>query len=72
MVVCNTDATARSTYTNLPYEQMHAPMVGPAHPFNKDGIAAGRRNHRAGHVEVCMIIRDMSHQGNWPAVRVHC
>lgn len=30
---------------------MHAPMVGPAHPYNKDGIAAGRKNHRAGHVE---------------------
>ena len=25
---------------------------GPAHPFNKDGLAAGMRNHRAGHVEV--------------------
>ncbi len=24
---------------------------GPAHPYNKDGLAAGLRNHRAGHVE---------------------
>ena len=27
-------------------------VAGPAHPFNKDGLAAGMRNHRAGHVEV--------------------
>lgn len=26
--------------------------AGPAHPFSKDGLAAGMRNHRAGHVEV--------------------
>ena len=39
-------------YYNVPYEDMHAPAVGPAHPFNKDGLAAGMRNHRAGHVEV--------------------
>jgi pre-mRNA-processing factor 17 len=25
--------------------------AGPAHPFTRDGIAAGLRNHRAGHVE---------------------
>ena len=45
------DATARKTYHNLPYEQLHAPALGPAHPFSKDGMAAGLRNHRAGHVE---------------------
>lgn len=39
-------------YANLPYEEMHAPVVGPAHPFQKDGIAAGMKNHRSGHVEV--------------------
>ena len=38
--------------TNLPYDQMHAPVLGPAHPFQKDGVAAGMRNHRAGHIEV--------------------
>ena len=37
---------------NLPYDQMHAPVLGPAHPYQKDGVAAGMRNHRAGHVEV--------------------
>ena len=41
--------------TNLPYEQMHAPVLGPAHPFQKDGVAAGMRNHRAGHVEVSRV-----------------
>lgn len=39
-------------YANLPYDEMHAPVVGPAHPFQKDGIAAGMKNHRSGHVEV--------------------
>ena len=46
------DARARKMLANLPYEQMHAAVVGPAHPYQKDGIAAGMRNHRAGHVEV--------------------
>ena len=45
------DAAARKTYYNLPYDQLHAPALGPAHPFSKDGMAAGLRNHRAGHVE---------------------
>jgi pre-mRNA-processing factor 17 len=36
---------------NLPYEDMHAPIAGPAHPFQKDGLAAGHRNHFNGHVE---------------------
>ncbi|CAK0783096.1 hypothetical protein CVIRNUC_006291 [Coccomyxa viridis] len=45
------DATARQVMANLPYDQMHAPVLGPAHPYQKDGVAAGMRNHRAGHVE---------------------
>eukprot|EP00955_Chlamydomonas_euryale_P106899 365734-Chlamydomonas_euryale.AAC.7 len=36
---------------NLPYKDMHAPIAGPAHPFQKDGLAAGSRNHFSGHVE---------------------
>ena len=36
----------------MPIEQMLAPLVGPAHPYNKDGIAAGQKNHRSGQVEV--------------------
>lgn len=31
---------------------IHGLHSGPAHPFSKDGLAAGMRNHRAGHVEV--------------------
>jgi pre-mRNA-processing factor 17 len=26
-------------------------LPGPAHPFQKDGVAAGLKNHRAGYVE---------------------
>lgn len=29
----------------------HRCVTGPAHPFQKDGLAAGLKNHRAGHVE---------------------
>lgn len=29
----------------------HTVPAGPAHPYQKDGIAAGLKNHRAGHVE---------------------
>lgn len=36
---------------NLPYEDLHAPIAGPAHPFQKDGLAAGMKNHFSGHVE---------------------
>mmetsp|Transcript_18506 Transcript_18506/g.51945 ORF Transcript_18506/g.51945 Transcript_18506/m.51945 type:complete len:569 (-) Transcript_18506:353-2059(-) len=43
--------TTRKTMYNTPYEDMHAPALGPAHPYNKDGLAAGLRNHRIGHVE---------------------
>ncbi len=42
---------------NLPYEEMHAPVVGPAHPYQKDGIAAGMKNHRTGHVEVSCFLK---------------
>lgn len=49
---CRADATARKVYANLPLVEMHAPVVGPAHPFQKDGIAAGMKNHRSGYVEV--------------------
>ena len=57
-VVACADATARQVMANLPYDQMHAPVLGPAHPYQKDGVAAGMRNHRAGHVEVST---DISH-----------
>ncbi|GBF87694.1 hypothetical protein Rsub_00405 [Raphidocelis subcapitata] len=44
-------ANAREVQYNLPYADMAAPVLGPAHPFQRDGVAAGLRNHRAGHVE---------------------
>lgn len=44
-------ANAKEVKYNLPYQDMAAPVMGPAHPFQKDGLAAGMRNHRAGHVE---------------------
>lgn len=56
-IMCAADATARQVMVNLPYEEMHAPVVGPAHPYQKDGIAAGMKNHRTGHVEVCSLLR---------------
>ena len=36
----------------MPVDQMLAPLVGPAHPYARDGIAAGQKNHRSGQVEV--------------------
>ncbi|KXZ41899.1 hypothetical protein GPECTOR_249g617 [Gonium pectorale] len=44
-------AGARIMHQNLPIEQMHAPVLGPAHPYQKDGLAAGYKNHFVGHVE---------------------
>lgn len=46
------DPAARKVMYNLPVEDLHAPIVGPAHPFQKDGLAAGQKNHFSGHVEV--------------------
>eukprot|EP00877_Chromochloris_zofingiensis_P007991 jgi/Chrzof1/3445/Cz12g25200.t1 len=45
------DPKARVVKYNLPYQDMAAPVMGPEHPFQKDGLAAGMKNHRAGHVE---------------------
>ena len=36
---------------NPTYEQLWAPIVGPAHPYTKDGIAQGMHNHKLGFVE---------------------
>ncbi|EFJ39885.1 hypothetical protein VOLCADRAFT_78216 [Volvox carteri f. nagariensis] len=44
-------AGARKVMVNLPMEEMYAPVLGPAHPFQKDGLAAGYKNHFVGHVE---------------------
>ncbi|GAB4821604.1 hypothetical protein N2152v2_008650 [Parachlorella kessleri] len=45
------DAAVRQVKYNLPLEQMHAPVLGPAHPTARRGVAANLRNHRSGHVE---------------------
>jgi hypothetical protein len=44
-------ASARMIKYNLPVDQMHAPIYGPAHPSDKGGVPQALRNHRAGHVE---------------------
>ncbi|KAL6004138.1 hypothetical protein ACLOJK_004685 [Asimina triloba] len=36
---------------NPTYDQLWAPIYGPAHPYAKDGIAQGMRNHKLGFVE---------------------
>ncbi|KAM3754199.1 hypothetical protein ACB098_03G148900 [Castanea mollissima] len=40
---------------NPTYDQLWAPIVGPAHPYAKDGIAQGMRNHKLGFVEDASI-----------------
>jgi hypothetical protein len=46
------DPAKKVVHYNPKYEDMYAPIAGPAHPFSKDGLAAGQRNHKIGHVEV--------------------
>jgi len=40
---------------NPTYDQLWAPVLGPAHPYAKDGIAQGMRNHKLGFVEDAAI-----------------
>ncbi|XAR62231.1 hypothetical protein NMG60_11016917 [Bertholletia excelsa] len=40
---------------NPTYDQLWAPICGPAHPYAKDGIAQGMRNHKLGFVENAAI-----------------
>jgi pre-mRNA-processing factor 17 len=40
---------------NPTYDQLWAPINGPAHPYAKDGIAQGMRNHKLGFVENAAI-----------------
>ncbi|PKA66370.1 Protein Mut11 [Apostasia shenzhenica] len=40
---------------NPTFDQLWAPMYGPAHPYAKDGIAQGMRNHKLGFVEDASI-----------------
>ncbi|KAL5723752.1 hypothetical protein ACHQM5_007109 [Ranunculus cassubicifolius] len=36
---------------NPTYDQLWAPIYGPAHPYAKDGVAQGMRNHKLGFIE---------------------
>ncbi|CAK9187454.1 unnamed protein product, partial [Ilex paraguariensis] len=40
---------------NPTYDQLWAPIYGPAHPYAKDGLAQGMRNHKLGFVEDASI-----------------
>ncbi|MCL7031600.1 hypothetical protein MKW94_027956 [Papaver nudicaule] len=40
---------------NPTYDQLWAPICGPAHPYAKDGMAQGMRNHKLGYVEDASI-----------------
>uniref|UniRef100_A0A061R092 Pre-mRNA-processing factor 17 n=1 Tax=Tetraselmis sp. GSL018 TaxID=582737 RepID=A0A061R092_9CHLO len=45
------DPGQKLVYHNPKFDELYAPVAGPAHPFRKDGVAAGLKNHTTGHVE---------------------
>ncbi|CAI9105830.1 OLC1v1004845C1 [Oldenlandia corymbosa var. corymbosa] len=49
------DPTQHVVSFNPTYDQLWAPIYGPAHPYAKDGIAQGLRNHKLGFVEDAAI-----------------
>lgn len=49
------DPTQHSVSYNPTYDQLWAPIYGPAHPYAKDGLAQGLRNHKLGFVENAAI-----------------
>ncbi|XP_057496991.1 uncharacterized protein LOC130781703 [Actinidia eriantha] len=49
------DPTQRVVAYNPTYDQLWAPIYGPAHPYAKDGLAQGMRNHKLGFVENAAI-----------------
>ncbi|XP_020105613.1 pre-mRNA-processing factor 17 [Ananas comosus] len=49
------DPTQHAVGFNPTYDQLWAPVLGPAHPFAKDGLAQGLRNHKLGFVEDAAI-----------------
>ncbi|KAM7464617.1 hypothetical protein LguiA_032738 [Lonicera macranthoides] len=49
------DPTQHVVNFNPTYDQLWAPIHGPAHPYAKDGIAQGMRNHKLGFVENAAI-----------------
>ncbi|XP_061337535.1 uncharacterized protein LOC133284522 [Gastrolobium bilobum] len=49
------DPTHHAVGFNPTYDQLWAPIQGPSHPYAKDGIAQGMRNHKLGFVEDAAI-----------------
>ncbi|KAF5741065.1 pre-mRNA-processing factor 17-like isoform X1 [Tripterygium wilfordii] len=49
------DPVQHAVAFNPTYDQLWAPIHGPAHPYAKDGIAQGMRNHKLGFVEDAAI-----------------
>ncbi|RAL40014.1 unnamed protein product [Cuscuta campestris] len=49
------DPAQHSVSYNPTYDQLWAPIYGPAHPYAKDGLAQGLRNHKLGFVENAAI-----------------
>ncbi|XP_078440289.1 transducin/WD40 repeat-like superfamily protein [Wolffia australiana] len=49
------DPSQRIVPFNPTYDQLWAPIHGPAHPHAKDGAPLGLRNHKLGHVEDASI-----------------
>ncbi|KAH7437259.1 hypothetical protein KP509_05G062500 [Ceratopteris richardii] len=49
------DPSQRKVNFNPSYDQLWAPIAGPAHPYSKDGMAQGLRNHKLGFVEDAAI-----------------
>jgi len=49
------DPAKKTIYYNARYEDMHAPLEGPAHPHRAE--ARGQRNHATGHVETAFVSR---------------
>ncbi|KMZ67816.1 Pre-mRNA splicing factor [Zostera marina] len=49
------DPSQRIVPYNPTYDQLWAPINGPAHPYAKDGVAQGLRNHKLGFVEDAFV-----------------
>ncbi|KAF3431283.1 hypothetical protein FNV43_RR26013 [Rhamnella rubrinervis] len=49
------DPTQHVVNFNPTYDQLWTPLLGPSHPYAKDGIAQGMRNHKLGFVEDASI-----------------
>ena len=54
-----TDPARKKIYYNVKYDDLHAPVAGPAHPFRGGGQARGMRNHATGHVETAYVDKFM-------------